>query len=130
MYLGTSRQKTSLLARKSLPTGTGLFLRRVLKNFGNAALFLFSVATLFSAVNLATKQTPVFFPEGSFYNFFAGANEYASKHLGLSYNAENSVDEALRARGIVLNEYSDFLSFPSKTYGKFALEYIKGHPFE
>ena len=100
--------------------------------FWKSAFLLVSVmAVVFMTVNIALKQKPFFFPQYGFYNFFAGANEHASKYLIQDYGGENSVKEALRARGFFsIKTYGDFLTFPPEKYKEFALDYIKGNPVE
>ncbi|MDP2704159.1 MAG: hypothetical protein Q8P01_02965 [bacterium] len=97
-----------------------------------AILFLVSAMIVFAAVNMAIKQAPIFFPQHGLYNFFAGSNEYTSKYLLKDYSGENSLGEALKARGFSSSAetFKGWLSFPSETYKEFAVDYIKNHPFE
>ena len=102
-----------------------------MKYLGRAALFLVSALVIMSAVNITTKQTPFFFGQQGLYNFFSGTNEYASQYLRSDYSGENSLKEALTARGFPpAQTFNELLSFPSETYKQLALDYIKSHPLE
>ncbi len=95
------------------------------------ALFLASTAVLMAVVNIVVKQTPFYFGRQGAYNFFAGTNEYAAKYLLSDFSGENSLGEALGARGFPSAEkFNRWFSFPSEKYNQFALEFIKNHPFE
>lgn len=111
-----------------------LFLRVVYfgkKEFiKNAGIFLLSAVVFFSVINLAVKQKPLFFPDHGFYNFFSGTNEYAEKYLLKDYSGENSLGEALRARGYSVKTFEDWLNFPPEKYKELATEYIKNNPMD
>lgn len=96
-----------------------------------AALFLASALVLMVVVNITVKGTPLFFAPQGPYNFFAGTNEYASKYLLRDFSGENSLGEALQARGFSSGDTRDgWFSFPPQTYKQLALDYVKNHPFE
>lgn len=129
--ISTIRPNTILLALLAF-----LFLyRKNYKKRGDrlkeAAVFLVSVAIVFMAVNITIKHKPLFLPQYGPYNLFAGANEYTTKHLLQSYGAENSLEEALRARGLSSVEgFEERLYFPPEEYKRLAIDYVKNHPLE
>lgn len=94
-------------------------------------LFLVGAALMFMAVNMATKQTPLFFPGHGFYNLFSGTNEYSAKYLLKDFSGENSHKEALEAKGFSsIQSFEDLANFPSETYRELSLNFIKEHPVE
>jgi hypothetical protein len=98
---------------------------------GKAALFLIIVFVFIVGINLVLKQKPIYFGDQGYYNLFSGTNEYASKYLLKDFSGENSLEEALRARGFSsVDAFEERLSFPSETYKKLSLEYIKEHPLD
>ncbi len=129
--LFTVRQNTILLSLivffllgKNIIGGKIDYLKR-------AIIFLASALVLMVGVNFLVKQKPFFFGQQGAYNFFSGTNEYASRYLLKDLSGENSLEEALKSRGFSsVGTLEERLSFPSKTYTKLALDYIKSRPFE
>ncbi|MEK9194402.1 MAG: hypothetical protein AAB884_01180, partial [Patescibacteria group bacterium] len=102
-----------------------------IKSFLKAAIFLIGAIVLVVALNFAVKQKPFFFPPQGFYNVFAGSNEYSTKYLLKDYSGENSLTEALRARGFSsVDTFSELLSFPSNKYREFTIDFAKNNPLE
>ncbi len=96
-----------------------------------AALFLILAFVFMVGVNLVLKQKPIYLGDQGFYNLFSGTNEHASKYLIKDFSGENSLEEALRARGFSsINTFEERLSFPSEIYKKLSLDYIKEHPLD
>ncbi len=105
--------------------------KKKLDYLGRVILFL-TVAMIFMVgVNLTVKQKPFFFGQQGAYNFYSGTNEYAYEYLLKDFSGENSLGEALKNKGFnSALSFEDKLSFPSETYNRLALEFIKDHPLE
>ncbi len=129
--LFTVRQNTALL----LPLALFLLYQgdpeRGKKYASRAAIFLVSAAVSIATVSGAIKGTPFYVGGQGPYNFFAGSNEYTAQYLLSNYSAENSLGNALAARGFSSAQtFSSWLSFPKATYQRLAIEYLTHHPIE
>lgn len=101
------------------------------KRIIGAGVFLMGVVMSVMVVNMSIKQTPFFIGGQGFYNLFSGTNEYAAKHLRLEYSGENSLGEALMARGITsAKTFPDWLAFSPSRYKEFTLDYIQRNPWQ
>ena len=102
------------------------------KNYYFQAIsFMVVTILVFAVVNISIKQKPFYFPGHGFYNLFAGSNEFSSRYLLSDFSGENSLKEALSARGYTgIDKFEERLIFPSYTYKELAVEFIKEHPIE
>jgi hypothetical protein len=103
---------------------------RVMALFRKALVFAVGAAVCVIAVNTAFKGTPFFVGRQGPYNLFSGTNEYASKYLLSEYSGENSLKDALLARGVAAPSLEDRLYFPPERYTRFSLDYVIRHPLE
>ncbi|MAF80271.1 hypothetical protein CL629_04320 [bacterium] len=101
-----------------------------IKRLGRIVIFAAIAVFLVMGVNTVVKQAPSFFARHGMYNLFAGTNEYAEQYLLSDYSGENSLEEALKARGFIEETFEERLAFPSETYRELALDYVRAHPFE
>ncbi len=102
-----------------------------IKFIGRSAIFFISAIILVVISNSVMKGKMFYFAEHGFYNLFAGSNEYASKYLLKDLSGENSLEEALKARGFSsVDTFEERLAFPTQTYKRLAIEYVKSHPLE
>ncbi len=101
---------------------------RVANFFRRTFIFMVSAVIFIVAVNILFKGMPFFFGRQGPYNLFSGTNEYASKYLLLEYSGENSLKDALPARGFAVPSLEDRLQFPPERYTQLSIEYITSHP--